>query len=66
MNYEKDGYSKRKVGLKCLSDTDQRSDAKWEPQREGEAGVSSPWCPDEQLWKEQEAALMLSTMRGTG
>ncbi|KAL2193914.1 hypothetical protein P885DRAFT_44077 [Corynascus similis CBS 632.67] len=66
MNYEKDGYSKRKVGLKCHRDMDQRSDAKWEPQREGEAGVSSPWCPDEQLWKEQEAALMLSTMRGTG
>jgi hypothetical protein len=24
----------------------------------------SPWCPDEQLRKEQEAALMLSAMSG--
>ncbi|KAK4129873.1 DHS-like NAD/FAD-binding domain-containing protein [Trichocladium antarcticum] len=26
----------------------------------------SPWCPDEQLRKEQEAALMLSALRGLG
>ncbi|KAL2163917.1 hypothetical protein VTH06DRAFT_3129 [Thermothelomyces fergusii] len=40
-----------------------------EPRREAEAEApeaSSPWCPDEQLRKEQEAAMMLSAMRGTG
>ncbi|KAL2188075.1 DHS-like NAD/FAD-binding domain-containing protein [Thermothelomyces heterothallicus CBS 203.75] len=49
-----------------LADTDSGtgSDAKREQQRETEA--SSPWCPNEQLRKEQEAALMLSAMRGTG
>ncbi|KAH6612873.1 hypothetical protein B0J18DRAFT_447378 [Chaetomium sp. MPI-SDFR-AT-0129] len=26
----------------------------------------SPWCPDEQLRKEQEAAMMLSALRGSG
>jgi NAD-dependent histone deacetylase SIR2 len=30
------------------------------------SGAVSPWCPDEQLRKEQEAAMMLSAMRGTG
>jgi hypothetical protein len=28
------------------------------------ADSSAAWCPDEQLRKEQEAALMLSAMRG--
>ncbi|KAK3290525.1 uncharacterized protein B0H64DRAFT_60385 [Chaetomium fimeti] len=35
-------------------------------QRDRVAGQMSPWCPDEQLRKEQEAAMMLSAMRGTG
>ncbi|KAH6631306.1 hypothetical protein F5144DRAFT_214746 [Chaetomium tenue] len=34
--------------------------------RMGGSGAVSPWCPDEQLRKEQEAAMMLSAMRGTG
>ena len=32
--------------------------------RDGGGGSGSPWCPDEQLRKEQEAALMLSALRG--
>ncbi|KAH6857089.1 hypothetical protein B0I37DRAFT_403505 [Chaetomium sp. MPI-CAGE-AT-0009] len=35
-------------------------------QRDQTGGPASPWCPDEQLRKEQEAAMMLSAMRGTG
>jgi NAD-dependent histone deacetylase SIR2 len=35
-----------------------------EKRRDGGGGSGSPWCPDEQLRKEQEAALMLSALRG--
>ncbi|AEO58303.1 hypothetical protein MYCTH_50523 [Thermothelomyces thermophilus ATCC 42464] len=68
-NYDgSDGRSGATDDRKCsrVADTDSGtgSDAKREQQRETEA--SSPWCPNEQLRKEQEAALMLSAMRGTG
>jgi hypothetical protein len=35
------------------------------PHQGGVETGSAAWCPDEQLKKEQEAALMLSSMRGS-
>lgn len=67
--HERDGRTSRLGDRKYdrvadLSESGTGSDTRREQQRDPEA-ASSPWCPDEQLRKEQEAALMLSAMRGT-